>query len=177
MVLTTGESIKVAENFIERNLITDEDLKQEIYVKSLELAGTPLTKNKIREELKEVVNKYDKKDEEDACTFISDLLESNEELDHDETLLEINKEYTKLINDLQRKMVGDIITRLLNTLPEVERRVIIETYYNEMTKDELAVILDMSADSVTKYHEEALKKMRAFKNEQAALRAFLVDMI
>lgn len=172
MVLTVQESIKVADNFIARNLIFDEDLSQEIYLKALELSGEDLTKDMIRKKLKEVVNNfYGKKaieNSELSNTFLSDI---------DEEDSKRNQEYKKLINDLQARMVRDIITNLLNSLPEVERRIIIETYYNEMTKGELAAILQISEDSVTKYHEQALKKMRQFKNEQSLLRAYLVDMI
>jgi RNA polymerase sigma factor for flagellar operon FliA len=73
---------------------------------------------------------------------------------------------------MERAMVQEVLTRVLERLPEKERLVITLHYYEEFSFKEIAEILELSGSRVSQLHTKAIYRLRgALSRQKRELRA------
>jgi len=88
---------------------------------------------------------------------LDEFLEQGSESKNEQYLTATFDQPDKIV---ERQELKEILTKVLDTLTEKEKKVIILYYYEELTLKEISKILEVSESRISQLHTKALQKMR-----------------
>lgn len=141
--------------------IRQKQRKLENAYRSLEARyGRDVNDEEIAQELDISVEELDNWQNQTKLTNIISLdefLEQGSESKNEQYLTATFDQPDKIV---ERQELKEILTKVLDTLTEKEKKVIILYYYEELTLKEISKILEVSESRISQLHTKALQKMR-----------------
>lgn len=95
------------------------------------------------------------------------------DLENNVNLIEYSFEFS-LVREEEEKQLNEKIKKILDTLPKRQREVIYLQYYQNLTRDEIAKIMDINQQSVSNLLQAAFK---SFRENWEILNIILVSFI
>ena len=136
----------------------------ELAIKSIELRNNgPASPQEIADELNIPLNKLNKMLAEVSRSFLISLDEPTY-VDDSKTSFSDTIEDTRLISpikNVENKEQQELIRKIIQELPDQEKRVLVLYYFEELTLREIGLILNVSESRVSQIHTKSIIRLRS----------------